>query len=751
MSLYSSCKALIIGISKYADPKHNLTYARTDAEAMAELLEKEFGFDEIWTLYDADATRENIDSHFRDIQQTDRNDGILIFFAGHGFTHRTDHGKDIGYLLPYDGNPKQLDKNLSLEIIRIAFLQHIRAKHVFMIVDACYSGLALRDVTTVKPLPPDGDRGIIALTKHKVVQVLAAGTKDQQVLDDGLFGHSVFTGRLIEALLEADPYITADHIGVHVRERVAHDADERDHEQTPQFGLLFGTNKSSFIFKKQIKRNGPPDTQKYLEKAELLIKAGKYEEAIEAAKKGLKIDPLSYDLIKILHDAESKKLEADKIKDQEKQDRICRDIVSRLNDAERFWADGNIDYAGKCVKKASGIFANVDPGAKPYILKSVIETGVFGDDIVLLDENLDDHAVELPEQITFEDPELDKAIREIINKPTGIIYDYKLPTEFKFSGAGISTFEGIQRLKHLEKLVIFYPEAMDFNPISKLTNLVHLDLNAIECFDIEWLSNLRNLTELHLTGDKFFNIKPISNLVNLSTLWLGGWAIHDIRPVSNIKNLEKLTIWYSRVSDFTPIADLTNLRELEIANVNINNIEFVSGLEHLTYLFLHGFIVDDIRPIADLNKLTCLDIVCPASYDISPISDLENLTELYLNAKHLTSINFLTNLQKLKILHLKCREISDISPITSLTNLTELWVSGKKISDIRPISNLTGLTELELTNCDISDISPLINLKNLKHLEIAGNPLNSNSKNIIIPELIKKGVSVIDQEPIPPT
>ena len=60
MEIYKACKALIIGVSKYADPQCDLPYARPDAEALAELLGNEFGFNQVWTLYDQDATRQNL-------------------------------------------------------------------------------------------------------------------------------------------------------------------------------------------------------------------------------------------------------------------------------------------------------------------------------------------------------------------------------------------------------------------------------------------------------------------------------------------------------------------------------------------------------------------------------------------------------------------------------------------------------------------------------------------------------------------
>ncbi len=250
MRAYSSCKALIVGVSHYADPQYDLSYPRSDAEAVAGLLGNEFGFDQIWTLYDREATRPNIIRFFeQDLQRTDEDDGLLVFFAGHGITVTSAIGDDRGFLVPHDGDPKQPYANISLTALRDDYLPMIPAKHVLLIVDACYGGLALRDVATVKRPQTIDDAVLAELTRrdHKVRQILAAGGKDQRVLDGGLFGHSVFTGRLIEALREANPYITADHVGVHVRERVARDSLDRKHRQTPQFGYLAGSD-CSFVF-----------------------------------------------------------------------------------------------------------------------------------------------------------------------------------------------------------------------------------------------------------------------------------------------------------------------------------------------------------------------------------------------------------------------------------------------------------------------------------------------------------------------
>ena len=191
MGAYSSCKALVIGVGRYADPQYDLSYARSDAEAIAELLGGEFGFEQIWTVYDADATRQSILRFFeQDLQRTDEDDGLLIFFAGHGITVTSAIGDDRGFLVPHDGDPKQPFANVSLAALRDDYLPMIPAKHVFLIVDACYGGLALRDVATVERPACIDDALLADLTRRdrKVRQVLAAGTKDQRVLDGGLFG-----------------------------------------------------------------------------------------------------------------------------------------------------------------------------------------------------------------------------------------------------------------------------------------------------------------------------------------------------------------------------------------------------------------------------------------------------------------------------------------------------------------------------------------------------------------------------------
>jgi len=80
---------------------------------------------------------------------------------------------------------------------------------------------------------------------------------------------------------------------------------------------------------------------------------------------------------------------------------------------------------------------------------------------------------------------------------------------------------------------------------------------------------------------------------------------------------------------------------------------------------------------------------------------------------------------------------SDLKKITQLNSGNYMGI--KKLNGLQ---HCTGLTDLELSANQIRDISPLTELTSLKTLDLTGNPLNSESVNVYIPELRHRGVRV---------
>ena len=249
--LYDYTAALIIGIDRYVDfgSRDQLAYALKDARGMEKVLRENYRFNEIVTLYNEDATRDKIMAALYRFRELSPDAGLLVYFAGHGITMPgLVGGKDLGFLIPSDGslNASEMYKNISMQQIKSDICPQINAKHIFFVFDACFAGLMLDTRATLTK--PSRDLAYLqAITQEQVRQVLTAGSKGQTVLDGGPRGHSVFTGRLIEALENTEDYITARELGQELKKQVYGDAAARGHNQRPVDGEIYGTGDFVFV------------------------------------------------------------------------------------------------------------------------------------------------------------------------------------------------------------------------------------------------------------------------------------------------------------------------------------------------------------------------------------------------------------------------------------------------------------------------------------------------------------------------
>jgi len=252
---YEKSWAIVVGIDNYAKwPK--LEYASHDAQAVADTLTGQFGFpsSQVIVLKNEQATRNNILAAFHDRlsdDRTGRNDRVFVFFAGHGATRQLASGRDLGYIIPVDSDPKELatDAIAMTDIQNIA--ESMQAKHVMFVMDACYSGLGLTRGG------PSSSSFLRENARRSARQMLTAGGADQQVADAGPNGHSVFTWVLLQALagkgdLNGDGLITGTELAAYVAPAVSAVS-----QQTPAFGSLPGSQGGEFVFQ-------VPDSQEYL-------------------------------------------------------------------------------------------------------------------------------------------------------------------------------------------------------------------------------------------------------------------------------------------------------------------------------------------------------------------------------------------------------------------------------------------------------------------------------------------------------
>jgi uncharacterized caspase-like protein len=155
------------------------------AKWLEDVLNRLYRFDKIVTIYNEQATRDHILDIFTEElpKQMGEDDALFVFWAGHGNQEKTPEGK-LGYLIPYDGNPDKIRTNITMSEIKDTISKKIKAKHVFYVMDACYSGL-LTATRAVDSKPQRDLAYLKEITKERVRQVLTAGSEGQEVLDRG--------------------------------------------------------------------------------------------------------------------------------------------------------------------------------------------------------------------------------------------------------------------------------------------------------------------------------------------------------------------------------------------------------------------------------------------------------------------------------------------------------------------------------------------------------------------------------------
>ena len=248
--VYNDSWAVIIGINKYKNMK-NLKYAVNDANDIKEMFISKYGFkeDHIKLILNEDATRQNITRGFSEmLKQAGEKDRVVVFFAGHGETFTKPDGGEMGYLVPTDGHRDDLFlTSISMrELYDVAEISS--AKHILYLIDACYGGLAISESRGMsKNTTPSYIRTI---TTEKGRQIITAGGKDEEVVENSAWGHSAFTKNLLIGLgkgtadIDGDGIVTANELGDFLAERVH---NETAGAHTPQIGRI-GTEMGELIF-----------------------------------------------------------------------------------------------------------------------------------------------------------------------------------------------------------------------------------------------------------------------------------------------------------------------------------------------------------------------------------------------------------------------------------------------------------------------------------------------------------------------
>ena len=228
---------LIIGQSAYADPAWPALHGERDAQRIQEMfLERGVPASAITMVLPTPGSKPSLEEIVirfgEQLSATEAADSrVVVYIAGHGFTE-----DGVGYLVPPDApNPRTAPAAFKLAALPVttllARISAFHASHVLLILDSCFSGLALHSLPRERFVtPPSGPE-----SGRRVLQVITAGSAGQVVADDGQFAQLVVSGLVGAADLKLDGWISGTELGMYLRMRMTEISGGR---QIPTFGNI---------------------------------------------------------------------------------------------------------------------------------------------------------------------------------------------------------------------------------------------------------------------------------------------------------------------------------------------------------------------------------------------------------------------------------------------------------------------------------------------------------------------------------
>jgi len=243
--LYSQSHALVIGISNYTNDWPDLPGVNNDVDAVKAALEQH----DFNVITVEDATKEQIDKSISDFISKygqDADNRIIIYFAGHGHTIKTNYGEELGYIVPVDApNPNIDAPTFQAKAIEMAdfekYAKRIQSKHVLFLFDACFSG-SLFALSRAAP------EIISYKTSQPVRQFITSGSAQETVPDVSIFRKQFVSAITTnEADANKDGYLTGTELGDYLQTNVVNYSYNMQH---PQFGKIRNANldKGDFVF-----------------------------------------------------------------------------------------------------------------------------------------------------------------------------------------------------------------------------------------------------------------------------------------------------------------------------------------------------------------------------------------------------------------------------------------------------------------------------------------------------------------------
>jgi uncharacterized caspase-like protein len=252
---FNKSYALLIGIEKYRNLPR-LSSPGQDVDRLAGYLQQQ-GFDEVVSIKDEYVTQDTLRQPEKYLQiKLGRDDRFLFYYSGHGMSV-ADGVRTRGYLPLIDETFGGHARSIAMDEL-VDWMKGLAAQHLLVILDSCFSGLAIGGIEQkgFRLTDPKIDQEELQrLSRGPARYLLMAGTERQESFGGRMWNGSLFTDTLIKGMQSGadffhDGIVTTRGLYVYLQKVVPAEAQKTGRELTPLLmDLNFnGVSQGEFIF-----------------------------------------------------------------------------------------------------------------------------------------------------------------------------------------------------------------------------------------------------------------------------------------------------------------------------------------------------------------------------------------------------------------------------------------------------------------------------------------------------------------------
>jgi len=252
--MFSVSAAFVAGVSDYTDGFAQLPGVRKDIDAVSAAL-SDAGFN---VDISVDTDRKGFIKDFEDFlnkYSKDKKARLIVYFAGHGHTLKTEQGREGYIVFKNAADPLKNREGFLADSLPVSYFARIAKKadvwKMLFVFDSCFSGSVFSTFRSVPELLQE-------MLTEPVRQFISSGTENQLVPDDSVFRRRFIGGIRGGADRNTDYIITGSELGLYLSASVS---QYTSGTQTPVFGKLKGFDGEFVFFNRDIEiRQEEPET-----------------------------------------------------------------------------------------------------------------------------------------------------------------------------------------------------------------------------------------------------------------------------------------------------------------------------------------------------------------------------------------------------------------------------------------------------------------------------------------------------------